>query len=69
MWANSRVDCRGWAVFFISMCYKNASLENGMIYGYTAMLVGFSLIFVGIKNYRDNYLGVASALVPRLKWV
>ncbi|MFD2865795.1 DUF4199 domain-containing protein [Mucilaginibacter antarcticus] len=47
----------GWAVFFISMCYKNASLENGMIYGYTAMLVGFSLIFVGIKNYRDNYLG------------
>lgn len=47
----------GWAVFFISMCYKDISMENGMIYGYTAMLVGFSLIFVGVKNYRDNYLG------------
>jgi hypothetical protein len=47
----------GWAVFFISLCYKNMNLENGMLYGYTAMLVGFSLVFVGIKNYRDNHLG------------
>jgi hypothetical protein len=47
----------GWAVLFISFCYRNMNLENGMIYGYTAMLLGFSLIFVGIKNYRDNHLG------------
>jgi hypothetical protein len=47
----------GWAVFFIYLCRGNMNLENGMIYGYTAMLVAFSLIFVGIKNYRDNHLG------------
>jgi hypothetical protein len=47
----------GWAVFFIYLCNGNMQLANGMIYGYTAMLVAFSLIFVGIKNYRDNHLG------------
>lgn len=29
--------------------------ENGMLVGYTSMLIAFSLVFVGIRNYRDQY--------------
>lgn len=34
---------------------SSMNFENGMIYGYASMLLAFSLIFVGIKNYRDKY--------------
>ncbi|MEO6550287.1 MAG: DUF4199 domain-containing protein [Ferruginibacter sp.] len=33
----------------------SGDFENGMIYGYTSMIIAFSLIFVGIKNFRDKY--------------
>ncbi len=36
-------------------CMKTGNFENGMIYGYTGMIVAFSMIFVGIKNFRDRY--------------
>lgn len=38
------------------MCYNNdEAFEPNMVLGYAAMLVAFSFIFVGIKNYRDKY--------------
>jgi hypothetical protein len=37
------------------MLYKNPDFEGSMLMGYTAMLVAFSFVFVGIKNYRDKY--------------
>ncbi len=36
-------------------CYSDLNFENGMIYGYATMILAFSLIFVGVKNFRDKY--------------
>jgi amino acid transporter len=36
---------------------NDPDFEHGMLLGYAAMLVAFSFVFVGIKNYRDKYNG------------
>ena len=42
--------------FLIMMLNPNSiDFENGMIYGYTSMLLAFSLIFVAIKSFRDKH--------------
>ncbi|MGC4103797.1 DUF4199 domain-containing protein [Ferruginibacter sp.] len=47
------------SIFFITMglYHKNGNFEGGMWIGYASMLLGFSLIFVGIKNFRDKFNG------------
>lgn len=42
-------------VISIAIYKSTGDFDNGMIYGYASMLLAFSLIFVGIKNYRDKY--------------
>ncbi|MFN8248166.1 MAG: DUF4199 domain-containing protein [Ferruginibacter sp.] len=39
----------------IVRCYNGANYEGSMLIGYASMLAAFSLIFVGIRNYRDKY--------------
>ena len=41
----------------LSMCVKSGDFESSMLIGYASMLIAFSMIFVGIKNYRDKYNG------------
>lgn len=36
---------------------ENFNLVTGMIYGYTTMLIAFSMIYVAIRQYRDQHLG------------
>jgi hypothetical protein len=35
---------------------NNPDQEPGMLVGYASMIAAFSMIFVGIKNYRDKFL-------------
>lgn len=39
----------------MGMFCQSGNFEAGMIVGYSTMIVAFSLVFVGIKNYRDKY--------------
>lgn len=38
-------------------CYHNKDFSGNMLLGYTFMLIAFSFVFVGIKNYRDKFAG------------
>lgn len=41
----------------LSHCEGNVDFEGSMLIGYASMLVAFSLVFVGIRNYRNKYNG------------
>lgn len=36
-------------------CYQEKDFEGNMILGFTIMIIAFAFIFVGIKNYRDQF--------------
>jgi len=38
-------------------CYTTNKFEGNMLLGYTFMLIAFSFVFVGVKNYRDKFNG------------
>jgi ethanolamine transporter EutH len=41
-------------VISINIYYNSPDFEPSMIVGYASMILAFSMIFVGIKNYRDK---------------
>lgn len=43
------------SVNYYSHCEGNVDFETSMLIGYASMLLAFSLVFVGIRNYRDKY--------------
>ncbi|HZV68604.1 MAG TPA: DUF4199 domain-containing protein [Saprospiraceae bacterium] len=43
------------SVNYLSHCEGNVDYGTSMIIGYASMLIAFSLVFVGIRNYRDKY--------------
>jgi hypothetical protein len=43
--------------FSVAYCYSKDSFDGSMVLGYAAMLLSFSLLFVGVKNYRDKHNG------------
>jgi amino acid transporter len=44
-------------VNYLSHCEGNVDYGTSMLIGYASMLIAFSLVFVGIRNYRDKYNG------------
>ncbi|MGF2414027.1 MAG: DUF4199 domain-containing protein [Ferruginibacter sp.] len=45
------------SVNYFSHCEGKVDYTTSMIIGYASMLLAFSLVFVGIRNYRDKYNG------------
>ena len=43
------------SVNYLSHCEGNVDYNTSMLIGYASMLLAFSLVFVGIRNYRDKY--------------
>ena len=44
-------------VYMCSMCYNNPEFESNDTLGYAALIVVFSLVFFGTRNYRNKELG------------
>ncbi len=44
-------------IIMVNLCYNNPDLKSNEIVGYAAMVVTFSLIFFGVRNYRNKELG------------
>ncbi len=40
---------------YLSHCEGNVDYDTSLFIGYASMLIAFSLVFVGIRNYRDKY--------------
>ena len=40
--------------------------ENAALYGYVSMLLAFTMVFVGVKHYRDKVLGGVIRFAPAL---
>ncbi|HYO22305.1 MAG TPA: DUF4199 domain-containing protein [Flavisolibacter sp.] len=44
-------------VNYISHCEGSVDYDTSMLIGYASMLIALSLVYVGIRNYRDKYNG------------
>lgn len=47
-------------MFFATIPFwRNGTIDfnNGMVVGYTTMVIALSLVFFGVKSYRDQHLG------------
>ena len=42
-------------VNYVSHCEGNVDYNSSLAIGYASMLIALSLVFVGIRNYRDKY--------------
>ena len=47
----------GMMFFSTSYFCSKGDFDGGLIYGYSSMIIAFSMIFVGVKSFRDKYNG------------
>lgn len=56
-----------WAVFGEKFLDDSFSLNTRIFFGYASMVLAFSLIYVGVKSYRDNQNGGIISFAKALK--
>lgn len=44
-------------LYMMNLVYNNPAIESNDVIGYAAMIVVFSLVFFGIRNYRNKEMG------------
>lgn len=44
-------------LIMVGMCYSSDSLQGSELMGYAMMLVVFSILFIGVRQYREKVLG------------
>ena len=44
------------AIIMVNIIYTNPDFKGNDVIGYTKLIVMFSLIYFGVRNYRNNYL-------------
>ncbi len=42
-------------ILLTDSCYKDGNFDRGLVIGYSSMILAFSLVFVGIRNYRNKF--------------
>ena len=55
------------AVMHMNMMYSNPDYKGNDVLGYATMVVIFSLIFFGVRNYRNNFLSGNISFLQALK--
>jgi len=55
------------AVMHMNMMYSNPDYKGNDVLGYTTLVVVFSLIYFGVRNYRNNYLDGSISFLQALK--
>jgi len=56
-----------WYIFSVQVFKLNMSMNESLFFGYASMVLAFSLIFIGIRNFRDNYNGGAISFGKAIK--
>lgn len=55
------------AIIHMNMMYSNTDYKGNDVLGYTIMVLLFSLIFFGVRNYRNNFLDGKISFLKALK--
>ena len=55
------------AIIMMNMIYTNPDFKGNVVLGYAKLIIMFSLIYFGVRNYRNNHLDSTISFLQALK--